>query len=126
MEIVKFEIYRTEDEGQEPNISNSPPSFLQDETTYIDFKVYLEHSPQKREFQIVHKYIDPFGNIVGEYSDDYYTEEDWTESWHTGGSGWDEPGNWDEGFYRIKVTVENKRYISEIFEICKEIESDEA
>ena len=39
------------------------------------------------------------------------------DSWHTTGWGWEQPGNWSVGIYRVDLYIEDQLIVEDFFEI---------
>ena len=62
--------------------------------------------------EMVFKYYNPDGSLRGRIDADYEIKSDWKTSWITRGWGWDEPGNWPVGTYKVEVYMDN-RFLTE-------------
>jgi serine/threonine protein kinase len=93
--------------------------FAASEARYIDYELNLEFpEPGRRvDFQVEAVYYNPDGTELTRFSADYHLEADWTTSWHAKGWGWDDPGKWSVGTYRVELYVDGQLAVSSSFEI---------
>jgi hypothetical protein len=97
--------------------------FAKETTRYINWELNLEYPALGRggDFQITAVYY--FSNSANEWEEfhrhtiDAYVEGDWTSSYYSWGYGFDNPGNWTIGTYRVGLYVEGKEVAGEQFEI---------
>jgi hypothetical protein len=97
--------------------------FASETSRYINWELNLEYpAPGRRvDFQITAIYY--FSNSAGSWEEffrqtfDTYVEGDWTSSWHGWSYGYDDPGNWTIGSYRVDTLFAGQVIASEQFEI---------
>jgi serine/threonine protein kinase len=93
--------------------------FAGSETRYINYELNLEFPAPGRpiDFQVEAVYYQPDGTELVRFAADYRLEADWTTSWHAKGWGWDDPGQWPPGTYRLDLYVDGQVIASAAFEI---------
>jgi hypothetical protein len=86
---------------------------------YIYYEVSFEYpEPGERiDFALDSRWYDPGGNVFNENRMDAWFEPDWTSSVHSTGFGYDRPGQWKAGQYRVELFVGGQPVISGTFEI---------
>jgi serine/threonine protein kinase len=86
---------------------------------YINYELSLEFPAPGRQvdFQVEAVYYGPDGTELARFTADYHLEADWTTSWHAKGWGWDNPGQWSPGTYRVELYVDGQVAASGTFEI---------
>ncbi len=96
--------------------------FAKETSRYIYWKLLLEFpSPQHRiDFSIEAVYSRDDGAIFAQHSTDCSVEPGWHNSYHFRGQGWDDPGHWPVGAYRVDLFSEGVKVASGSFEIYEE------
>jgi hypothetical protein len=97
--------------------------FARETTRYVNWELNLEHPAPRRgvDFQITAVYLRDDG--AGSWEEifrqtlDTSVEGDWTSSYHNHSYGFDDPGNWAIGFYRVDIYFEGQVIASEQFAI---------
>lgn len=81
--------------------------FGREQARHINWELRLKHpSPaQRQDFSIYARYYDPQGQLLTEHSISSYILPGWTDSNHSSGWGWDEPGQWQPGSYRVEIQI---------------------
>lgn len=80
--------------------------------------IYYDCPPYQREpFIIEATYYKPDGSILGQYSSNTYADTGWWSSIHTNSWGWDEPGNWEVGRYKVSLKVAGLMEATDFFDI---------
>ena len=93
--------------------------FHKDDTRTIYWELNLTH-PQRDSFlDFVFRSViyNPDGSERGNFETDTYLEPDWIDSWHTTGWGWEQPGNWPIGNYKVELYIEDQLIVEDFFEI---------
>ena len=72
---------------------------------------------ERVDFAVDSRWYDAAGDLFSEQSMDAWFEADWTSSAHAAGYGWDEPGKWTAGEYRVELLISGQPVISGTFEI---------
>jgi hypothetical protein len=109
--------------------------FASDTSRYINWALDLEHPAPGRPVDLKITAIYLRDNGTGSWEEfwrgtwDTSVEGDWTESSHWGGYGFDDPGNWPIGSYRVDIyfeglNIDGQLIASEQFEIYGEGETD--
>jgi hypothetical protein len=99
------------------------PRFAKDTTRYIHWELNLQYpAPGRRiEFQITAIYLRDNGTPAWEeihrQTGDAAVEGEWTETTHGWGYGFDNPGNWESGSYRVDLYIDGKQLASAPFAI---------
>jgi hypothetical protein len=93
--------------------------FSRARSRYIYYEINFEYpEPGERvDFAIDSRWYDAAGDLFNEQSMDAWFEADWTSSAHAAGYGWDKPGKWTAGEYRVELLVSGQPIISGTFEI---------
>jgi hypothetical protein len=93
--------------------------FAAAEARYISYELNLEFPERDSEavFEVEAVYYRPDGSVLSDFVANYHLQPGWTTSWHAKGWGWDEPGNWSTGQYRVELYVEGQQIASDTFEI---------
>ncbi len=93
--------------------------FAKETSRYIYWELLLDFpSPQRRiDFSIEAIYSRDDGTLFGQHSIDCSVEPGWHNSYHFRGQGWDDPGQWPVGTYRVDLFSEGVIIASGSFEI---------
>jgi hypothetical protein len=97
--------------------------FASDATRYINWELDIDYpAPGRRiDFEITEIWYQDNGTSSWEEIfrdvDIHNVEADWKGSYHWEGYGFDNPGNWAIGLYRVDLYVAGKQIASEQFEI---------
>jgi hypothetical protein len=60
------------------------------------------------EYKIVARFIKPDGSLMGESEGRVETNPEWETYYHSQGWGWEEPGNWSPGDYRVEIEIDHE------------------
>jgi len=88
-------------------------------TRYVYWELHISY-PESKEpmtFETEAVYYKPDGTEMGRFTEESHIEAGWSSSWHTSGWGWDEPGEWSVGTYRVELYIEGDMVASDTFEI---------
>jgi len=93
--------------------------FKASKTHAVYWEITLEHPPlgRRKAFTIRSVCYGPNGNVFGEGELKTYVEPNWGKSTHIYGWGFDEPGHWEDGKYKVELFVGGKKVASGSFEI---------
>jgi hypothetical protein len=96
--------------------------FARETTRYVNWELNFEHpAPGRRvDFQLTAVYyrVTKAGvEEVNRHTVDTYVEGDWTWSSHSSGYGFNDPGKWALGEYRVKTIFEGQTIADYVFEI---------
>jgi len=103
--------------------------FAQSAARYVSWELRIDHpDPALRlDFRVSATYMDPKGNRLTEHHIDSHIEPGWTSSMHTSGFGYDDPGQWEIGQYRVDIVIDGRPVTSDFFSIVEEVsESSES
>jgi len=103
-------------------------SFTQDDARVIYCDVNFSHPGPEEDMGFVMRaiYYGPDGNVYGEVDIEPVVKVGWTMSNWIIGYGWDDPGHWDAGDYRMDVFIDDNVIASKTFEILKVTPTPEA
>ncbi len=93
--------------------------FAKSRSRYIYCEVNLEYEEpgEHIDFVINMDWYDPHGKVFAEQAMDAYVEADWTSSVHASGRGWEKPGKWEVGAYRVESYISGQMVASGTFTI---------
>lgn len=105
---LRDRIYRTE--------------FGQSQVRYVCWELRMEHPDPGRKvpFRIEAKYFNPKGALLTEHYIDSYFDTGWNSSNHSSGYGFDQPGNWVKGTYRVDIYIAGDMVASGTFEVVSD------
>ncbi len=88
-------------------------------TRYIWWELNLAYPKlaSKIEFDVDAVFYNPDGSVLGRSTKHAHADPEWTESWHTDGYGWKDPGRWSPGQYRLDLVVNGSKIGGGSFEI---------
>jgi hypothetical protein len=94
--------------------------FEKQEAKYLNFEIGLEHPFLNKNqsfnmhYNFYRKRDEP---IYLSYSGRYHMKQHWGNSYYTGGTGWEEAGNWQTGKYFVEIFINNEKVGKAVFEI---------
>lgn len=93
--------------------------FEASEARYINWELNLKFPPVPGDtsFEIDAVYYRPGGGVLGRLTHPARVEAGWTYSWHNRSWGWDAPGHWPRGEYRVELHVDGAKIAAEGFAI---------
>lgn len=93
--------------------------FRGDKTRYVYWRVAISHKELEEfiGYPIKAVYYNPDGSVLGEKSGYCLFIAGPTQSYGFGNFGWNEPGNWEKGVYKIELYIGNDRIGEKTFEI---------
>ena len=96
--------------------------FGQSQVRYICWELRMEHPNPGRKvsFRIEAKYYNPNGTLLAEHYIDSYFDTGWSNSNHSSGYGFDKPGNWVPGTYRVDIYIAGDMVASGTFEVVSD------
>ena len=96
--------------------------FAKSEARYINWELNLKHpAPGTRTcFNIEAVYYGPDNRVFGTQTKETCLEASWTSSYHNTGKGWNEPGMWQAGTYKVELSVEHKLIANGSFEVYED------
>jgi len=122
VEIDEFRLFNS---GEDPMASAQrvySHNFSQTNARIIYCELDLKHTGLKKNkaFVIQAVYHDPDGVKYGQAQIETVVEAGWTWSNWVLGFGWDYPGNWEVGTYRVDLYVGDEKIASDSFKIQPE------
>ncbi len=105
---LKDRIYRTE--------------FGQSQVRYVCWELRMEHPAPDRKvpFRIEAKYFNSNGALLTAHYLDSYLGPGWNSSNHSSGYGFEKPGNWVPGTYRVDIYIAGDMVASGTFEVVSD------
>jgi hypothetical protein len=100
--------------------------FAKSKTRLINWELLLDWeatpSTQKpvTDFTIKSIWYRPDGSVLTRQPKEAHRDPDWTQSYHLLGYGWETPGNWEPGSYRVDLYIEGNKVASGSFEIYED------
>jgi len=87
----------------------------------ICWEVELEHTKPGRNIDVTIEsaWYRPDGSSYGMYTKNCTIQSGWNGSFHTDNLGWDEPGHWKPGKYRVDLTIAGEGIATGYFEIVR-------
>ena len=121
VEVVSFYLFEAGKNPSNPANRDYANTFTQSEARVIYGDVNLEHPGPEgaMAFEMAAIYYGPGGDVYGEVSIEPLIESGWTMSNWIIGFGWDDPGHWDVGSYRVDVLVGEAVIASNSFEVIQ-------
>lgn len=97
--------------------------FTRGQARHINWELRMEHpSPaQRRDFPVYATYYDPQGQVLSAHSIDSYILPGWADSNHSSGWGWDQPGEWQPGNYRVEIQIEGQTVSTGYFTVVEQV-----
>ena len=84
-------------------------SFPRSTTRFISWELSLAFPTPDREtaLSINSAFIQNDESMFSQQSAEVAIQAGWTSLWHSVGSGWTDPGQWDVGLYRVELSIGN-------------------
>ena len=95
--------------------------FSRSKSRYIYWQLDLEHLPlySPVDFDIDAVWHKPDGSIWVRRTTSTRVQAGWDSSWHVSSWGWDAPGNWSPGIYRLELSIGRQKVATGVFEIVE-------
>jgi hypothetical protein len=97
--------------------------FPHETTCFVYYKLTVRNRLYKQRdqtYELVDRYYNPDGSLLA--ADPPYNwviTSDTEQTWLTGGRGWDEPGHWEPGDYRVEILIDGVIFAKGSFKILK-------
>lgn len=94
--------------------------FHKSKTRYVFFMISVKNllwDIEKQRPQIIGRYYSPDGSYLAEVDVSIDIPPDWDNADIWNGWGWDEPGNWEAGKYRVEILFGDKKVAEKQFTI---------
>jgi hypothetical protein len=94
--------------------------FARNSSRYIWCQVDMENDlwqDRNRLYTFVWQYLNSDGTLRGEATLPFTVRKDWRTAWVSHSWGWDEPGHWPPGTYRVIVFVDGHQFGEDSFSI---------
>ncbi len=108
--------YNVPDEAQRRFTGQFPKSATRYVWCQIDVENRL-HNVREQTHKVVWRYYNPDGTLRGEPGLDFRIKPEWYTAWIPYGWGWDEPGNWPVGTYRVEIWIDGQKMAQDLFTI---------
>jgi tetratricopeptide (TPR) repeat protein len=97
--------------------------FRKSDTRYIYAELELANPWRyvSMEYKILARFIRPDGSLMGESEGTTETNPEWETYYYSQGWGWDEPGNWSPGQYRVEIEIDHEPRLSGEFTIYDDL-----
>ena len=99
-------------------------SFPKSSTRYVWAEITcknLLYEINSHTHQVLWKYFNPDGSLRGEINAEFHVKSEWYTSWLPRGWGWNEPGNWPPGTYKVEIWIDNEKEGTDYFTIVDDI-----
>ncbi|NUM33696.1 MAG: hypothetical protein HUU50_04095 [Candidatus Brocadiae bacterium] len=94
--------------------------FLKNDARYIwcelEVKNHL-YNIQDQTHTVLWKYFNSDNTLRGQVSSEFAIKKEWTYSYISHGWGWEKPGNWPVGNYRVELWVSQEKFAESFFSI---------
>lgn len=87
--------------------------FVRETSRFIYCRVDVQSKlwqTRDRSYSFVWKYINPDDSLRGEVSLPFTVRKEWRTAWVSHSWGWDNPGNWPPGDYRVVVLLDGRPF----------------
>jgi hypothetical protein len=120
-EVTGLRFFESGYDPPDKNQRTYPTEFVNLSSRYINWELNLEFpAPGRRiDFDILAVWYNPDGSVMARQTKASYIESDWTNSYHSYGRGWKEPGNWIPGTYRVDLLVGDHKIASGSFTVIQ-------
>ena len=92
--------------------------FPQQSARYINIEMWTwDLNKTNHTFHVVCRYYKPDGCLLGETQDDWVVWFNDMRPYHCAGLGWDDPGQWKCGTYRVEILIDGVKFTEGSFTI---------
>lgn len=120
--IIFFEAGKTAPEEKKDRIASTRFNKATARYIYTQFEVTNNrYRGREHSHNMVFKYYNPNGSLRGNAGATFTIKPEWQTSWIFRGWGWENPGNWPAGKYRVEVWVDGRKVTQSYFEIYEQI-----
>jgi hypothetical protein len=87
---------------------------------YVSFELSVHnllYTKTERTYQLAWRYYKPDGSLVGGEDTTWLIPSDLAYSWGSMGWGWEEPGHWQRGIYRVEILINGVKFVEGWFTI---------
>lgn len=94
--------------------------FARESARFIWCQVDMENGlwqDGSRHYAFSWQYLNPDGSLRGEVALPFTVRKEWRTAWVSHSWGWDEPGHWPPGSYRVIILVDGQPFGEETFTI---------
>jgi hypothetical protein len=94
--------------------------FARETSRFIYCRLEMESNLWKnkdRSYTFTWKYINPDGSLRGEVSLPFTVRKEWRTAWVSHSWGWDKPGYWPPGDYRVVVLLDGQPFGEKVFTV---------
>ncbi len=114
--------FNVPDESQRKYIAQFPKNA----TRYVWCQIEVEnrlYNVRQHNHKVIWRYYNADGTLRGETDADFGIKQEWSTAWIPAGWGWDEPGSWPVGTYRVEVWMDGKKIAQDSFTIYDDLPS---
>ncbi len=117
-QYIKF--FESGYEAPDMSLRHYTKQFPKDITRFVFFTIGLKnHLYHVRDHKptVTGRYYKPDGTLLATVDASTTIQSDWSEAEVWQGWGWDDPGNWVPGTYRVEVTLDSKKIAEDTFTV---------
>lgn len=110
--------------GKPPKEKNALPveAFPRSTTTYVYAQTELKNLLQgvrDQDYALTYKYLRGDGRQLSEFTINTTIKKEWETALFDGKAGWDEPGHWKPGKYRIEMWINKTKFAVKEFTVIE-------
>jgi tetratricopeptide (TPR) repeat protein len=108
LELCNFRFYEGAETHSGPSTPDFNVRFPRSTTRFVMYWAEFRHPWKYSSFQynLQLRYFRPDGSMMSEIEDRIEAMPQRPSFWHSGGKGWDEPGKWQPGEYRVELLID--------------------
>jgi hypothetical protein len=119
LEILNIHFYEGEKTYSGPATPVFASRFRRSSTRFVMYWADLRHPWRYASFQykLLARYLRADGSPIGETEYQIEADPDCQSFWHSSGRGWEQPGKWQAGDYRVELLIDGVEAKSGAFTI---------
>jgi len=117
--VVDLKLFEAGDFPPSVGFRNYDTRFSKSTSRYIYWELSLKHPRENnsKSFRVTVVYYYPNGSKMGEVQEWFMIDAGLSESTHSWGYGWSEPGHWSIGEHSVEIVVDEQVVARRSFEI---------
>lgn len=120
LRLLGIRFYESGPSGVPKDERHYAGEFRRETARYIGCQVDMQNDlwrERDRPYTFGWKYLNPDGSLRGELSLPFTIRKEWQTAWVSHHWGWDDPGHWPPGAYRVVVVVDGRPLGEGMFDI---------
>ncbi len=119
-EVISLQFFEASSNAPEKSKRRYQTEFNKNSTRRVLIELTVNnllYQKGNHEHKVEYNYYNPDGSLLHRINKNFNIKSEWGTAWQGTGYGWDTPGNWPEGNYRVKVFIDGKEVIAKSFSV---------